>query len=191
MTAQTTVDFSYAEVKLIENIFTKDIERRLKKFAWADKLFNGDGTRKFEIVFAPGTNLEFRMEITTQIRLVIMGLSILPGGQAKVVDIDTINRTIAVLQRGSKFIKSSALSLYRQTVIEGGKKVFSGYELSDKLLAIPEEDAEVVSTEIVISYTVKDITNGNVVTVSNTNSPPGSLLFNARVKLNMMRRDDD
>lgn len=191
MSQQTIVDFPLEAIKLVESAYTKDIERRLKKFAWADKLFNSDGTRRFEIVFAQGVNLEFRMEITTQIRMVILGLNILPGGQAKIIDIDTINRTISALQGASKFIKSSELLLYRQTIAENGKKIFSQYELSDKLLAIPEEDAEVLSTEVIINYVVRDLVNGNVITISSSNSPPGSLLFNARVKLNMLRKDDD
>lgn len=191
MEAQTTFDMSYKFVKLVENIFTKDIERRLKKHAWADKLFDSSGCRKFEIVFGPGTQLEFRMEVTTQVRLIVCGVSVIPGGQAKIEDIATINGTISMLQQGSKYLKSSALVAYRRTIGEGGKKFFANYELSEKLLAIPEEDAEVVHTEVFIKYTVKDITNGNVVTIESSNSPDGALLFNARVKLNMLRSHDD
>ena len=190
MSEQQVMEFDYAYVKAMESIYTLSIEQRLKKFAWADKLFASDGTRKFTIVFAAGKELEFRVEVTSLIKLVICGLSVIPGGQTKIESIDTIQRTMSVLQACAKHVRSTSLTLRRETTV-AGKRFFSSFELSDKMLAIPEEDAEVVKTEVTIRYIVKDLKNGNVVDVVGMNEPAGALLFNARVKLNGLRRDDD
>lgn len=190
MEEQTVVDFDINTIKLLESIYTQDIEKRLKKFAWADKLFEDDGTRKFTIVFARGVNLEFRIEISSQIRMVICGLSVIPGGQAKLVDIDTIQRTISALQRAIKSIQQYELSFNRQTIIDS-KRIHSSYELSDQLQVIPDEDTDVIKTEITIRYIVKDIITGNVVDITGVNEPSGAVKFNARAKLFMLREQDE
>lgn len=190
MSEQTLVDFDVTTIKLIESIYITDIEKRIKKFVWSDKLFEDDGTRKFTIVFAAGTNLEFRIEISSQIRMVICGLSVIPGGQAKLVDIDTIQRTISALQRAAKSLQQNELSFNRQTIVDS-KRIHSSYELSDKLQVIPEEDVDVLRTEITIRYVVKDIIYGNVVDVSGVNEPAGAIKFNARAKLFLLRGQDD
>ncbi len=190
MTQQAAVDFDSAHIKILEDVFTFEIAKRIKKFVWADKLFSSDGSRRFTIVFAPSNSFEFRVEVTTQVRIVICGLNVFRGGQGMLADIETFNRTISVLQRASKHLQSSALVLRRQTFTPE-KRMFSDYELSDKLFAIDEEDAEVVSTEITIKYIVKDKVNGNVVELTGFNEPAGAILFNARVKLHAMRREDD
>lgn len=194
MTEQQLIVFPVEIIRILETNYTTIIEERLheisKDLTWAKKLFSSDGTRKFSFVFAPGNQLEFRVEITTTIKVVVCGLNILPGGQATLTDHSTYVRTLAILQKASKHLLSSDLVQYRKTLV-GYRSITSDSEIHYELLAIPRDDMEVLKTDYVVTHRVRDKENGNVVEVSGKNEPSGALLFNARVKLQAMRRDDD
>jgi hypothetical protein len=180
-------------VAMLEDAYTNQIAVALKKYAWADKLEDSKGQRKFAIYFQPGDKFEFRCEVHTTIKLIIRGTSVY-GGPVLITDLSIIDKTINLLEKIHKFLRSSELDedrfLFEST---GGKvkKHLFNYEPDSKLKVIPKRECKLIKYTYKVECVFLDTETRDQIKVSGENISDELLQFSARNKFAIMREEDE
>lgn len=180
-------------LSILEQVYTNTIQSQLDKFAWADRLLDDNGHKKYGIFFGPGSQLVIKADVSTTIRIVIIGVNVFDGGPQSLKDPALDAKVISVLERCSKALRTSILEgtrdLYEVSSTKR-KKTVSNWEQSEEVMAIPPEESIMLSYSYTSTITVKDIITGDIVEITGTNEADELMHFRARNKLWIMRQYD-